>query len=134
MVADFLEDSPIERAHIGLTLTECSDGLPDHGNYAKILQMRRTPQELLEMICDPSFSMFDQWQVQKQATIQVWADVYLYSSLPREDVEKAMLKPIDSIEDTLAQLMRKYGPGAKVAVMPYGPLTIPYLNHTANVS
>ena len=39
---------------------ECSDGLPNHGNYAEILQMRKTPQEILDMINDPSFKVFDQ--------------------------------------------------------------------------
>ncbi len=71
---------------------ECSDGLPSHGNYARILQMRKNPHEILEMINSEQFEMFDQWQVQKQAVIQVWADVYVYSSLSPEEVEKAMFK------------------------------------------
>ncbi len=29
---------------------ECVDGLPDHGNYAKILQMANSPEELLQLI------------------------------------------------------------------------------------
>ncbi|MFM1650539.1 nickel-dependent lactate racemase [Brevibacillus sp. B_LB10_24] len=106
---------------------ECSDGLPNHGNYAKILQMRKTPEEILEMIGDPAFEMFDQWQVQKQAVIQVWADVYVYSTLPDEDLEKAMFKPCRDIEATLAELKQKYGEDMSVAVLPLGPLTIPYV-------
>jgi nickel-dependent lactate racemase len=106
---------------------ECSDGLPNHGNYAKILQMRKTPREILDMINDESFSVFDQWQVQKQALIQTWADVYVYSGLSREDVEKAMFRYTDNIERTLAELLQKYGERAAVGVMPLGPLTIPYI-------
>jgi nickel-dependent lactate racemase len=106
---------------------ECADGLPDHGNYAKILQMRRTPQEILTMIEDPSFQLFDQWQVQKQAVIQVWADVYVYSSLPEEAVLKAMFKPTSSIERTLEMLAQTFGPDMSVAVLPLGPLTIPFV-------
>jgi nickel-dependent lactate racemase len=105
---------------------ECADGLPDHGNYAKILQMRRTPQEILEMIEDPAFQLFDQWQVQKQAVIQVGADVYVYSSLTEEAVRKAMFKPTSNIEHTLSVLAGTYGPDMSVAVLPLGPLTIPY--------
>lgn len=106
---------------------ECRDGLPNHGNYAEILQMRKTPQEILDMINDPSFKIFDQWQVQKQAVIQVWADVYVYSSLPDEDVEKAMFKYTHNIEQTLAQLKERYGEEMTVAILPLGPLTIPYV-------
>ncbi len=101
--------------------SECSDGIPDHGNYAEILQMRKTPHEILEMINNPAFQKFDQWQVQKQAVIQVWADVYLYSSLPDEEVVKAMLWPIHNIEAALEQFKEKYGNDMTVAVLPLGP-------------
>lgn len=107
--------------------SECRDGLPDHGNYAKILKMGSTPEEILAMINDPDFEMFDQWQVQKQAVIQMWADVYLYSTLSDDDVKAAMLKPTDDIEKTLEQLKAKYGEEMSVAVLPLGPLTIPYV-------
>jgi nickel-dependent lactate racemase len=107
--------------------SECSDGIPNHGNYAEILQMRRTPHEILEMINNHTFQKFDQWQVQKQAVIQVWADVYIHSSLPDDDVEKAMLQSTHDIEATLEELKKKYGNNMKVAVLPLGPLTIPYV-------
>jgi nickel-dependent lactate racemase len=106
---------------------ECSDGIPNHGNYAEILQMRKTPHEILEMINNDTFQKFDQWQVQKQAVIQVWADVYMHSSLADEDVEKAMLKSTHDIEATLEELKKKYGNNMTVAVLPLGPLTIPYV-------
>ncbi|MBO9606761.1 MAG: nickel-dependent lactate racemase [Paenibacillaceae bacterium] len=106
---------------------ECSDGLPNHGNYAAILAMRKTPAEILAMIEDKSFRMFDQWQVQKQAVIQTWADVYVHSGLTDEQVELAMLKPAPQLETTLQALERKYGPDMTIAVMPLGPLTIPYV-------
>ncbi len=110
-----------------ISAAECSDGVPDHGNYAKILKMRKNPQELLEMINDPHFQVFDQWQVQKQAVVQVFADVYVYSSLPDEAVEAAMFTPIHNIEETLRELAEKYGENMSVAVLPLGPMTIPYV-------
>lgn len=110
-----------------VSASECSDGVPNHGNYAKILKMRETPQELLDMINDPAFSMFDQWQVQVQAMIQCKADCYLYSTLDDATVREAKFIPIRNVEETLAGLMAKYGPGARVAVLPLGPLTIPYV-------
>ncbi|RKD22832.1 hypothetical protein BEP19_11355 [Ammoniphilus oxalaticus] len=106
---------------------ECSDGLPDHGNYAEILKMRKTPQEILDMINDPSFQIFDQWQVQKQAVIQVWADVHVYSSLDDETVKSAMFEPSSDLQQTLEELKKKYGEDMSVAVLPLGPLTIPYV-------
>ena len=110
-----------------ISASECCDGVPNHGNYAKILQMRDTPQELLDMIEDRSFSMFDQWQVQVQAIIQLKADCYLYSLLDDETVKKAKFIPSHDPARTLAERMEHHGPRARVAVLPYGPLTIPYI-------
>jgi nickel-dependent lactate racemase len=107
--------------------SECSDGLPSHGNYSKIFEMAKNPQELLDMINNPEFKMFDQWQVQKQAVIQVWSDVYVYSKLSDEQVDGAMLKSSHNIEQTLEVLKQKFGENMTVAVLPLGPLTIPYV-------
>jgi len=110
-----------------IAVSECSDGLPDHGNFRQLLQMRRTPQELLEMIEAPGFELYDQWEAQSQAIVQRKAEVYLYSSLAPETVRDAMLIPIDDIVATLAALLDRYGPDARVAVLPEGPQTIPYV-------
>lgn len=110
-----------------ISVSECSDGLPNHGNYADILKMRKTPQELLDMINEPSFRLFDQWEAQKQAVIQLKADCYLYSSLDKDTVTQAMLKHVENIDETLKMLLDKFGPNARVAVLPLGPLTIPYV-------
>jgi nickel-dependent lactate racemase len=110
-----------------LCTAECSDGLPSHGNYALILQMAETPQQLLQLIEDPAFQIYDQWQAQKQAVIQVWADVYVYSGLSDEEVRKAMMIPVTDITEILGMLRNKYGENMTVAVMPQGPLTIPYV-------
>lgn len=106
---------------------ECSDGMPNHGNFTEILKMRKTSKELLKMISDPSFQMFDQWEAQRLAMIQEWADVYMYSTLPVESVEIAKLTPTKNIEQTLGELRNKYGTDMSIAVLPLGPLTIPYV-------
>jgi nickel-dependent lactate racemase len=110
-----------------IVASECSDGLPDYGNYSKIFGLAKTPETLLEMVNDPEFKMFDQWQVQKQAVAQVWADIYVFSELTDEQVQGAMLQPSHDIEKTLGTLYEKYGSEMSIAVLPLGPLTIPYV-------
>lgn len=107
--------------------SECSDGLPDYGNYSKIFELAETLEELLQLINDPNFEMFDQWQVQKQAVIQLWADVYVYSKLTDEQVKGAMLKPTKDINETVKELKEIYGEAMSIAVLPLGPLSIPYV-------
>ncbi|MBP2626544.1 MAG: hypothetical protein H6Q68_1255 [Firmicutes bacterium] len=110
-----------------ISASECSDGLPSHGNFGTILKMRNTPQALLDMINDPTFSMFDQWQVQALAMIRVKAECYLYSVLDKQSAMDCMINPIENVEQTLEQLMDKYGPDASIAILPLGPLVIPYV-------
>jgi nickel-dependent lactate racemase len=118
-----------------VTIAECRDGLPEHGNYKALLQMRATPAALLEMINEPGFQMHDQWQVQKQALVQELARVYLHSSLPDNVVYAAKLIPAPDLQNTIERLLLQYGSHASIAVLPEGPLTVPYVpdySHTAS--
>jgi len=107
---------------------ECWDGLPDHGAYGELLQMASTPQELLALIESPGFLRQDQWQVQIQAQVEIKADVYVKSSyLDDKTIERAMLCPCTSVEETVSSLLERYGPHATICVLPEGPMTIPYV-------
>ncbi len=110
-----------------LLVSECSDGLPSHGNFKDILKMAKTPQELLQLIQSPGFSRHDQWEAQKQAVVQCKAEVYLHSSLSEETTRQAMLLPAQDLQATFDQLRSKCGSKCRVAVLPEGPLTIPYI-------
>jgi nickel-dependent lactate racemase len=108
---------------------DCWDGIPDHGLYSQLLREADSPQTLLDTICAPSFLKQDQWQAQIQAQIQLKADVYVYTdNLTDEQIQTALLKPCHSIETTVTELLHKYGPQAKICVLPEGPQTIPYLS------
>jgi nickel-dependent lactate racemase len=113
----------------------CEDGLPDHGRYAPLLAEAGSPGGILEMISQPGFSAQDQWQVQIQAQIQQKADVYVYSDgLSDEQIERALFIPCRDIERIVDRLLKKYGPRARVCVMPEGPLLIPYLREKVAVT
>jgi len=106
----------------------CEDGLPNHGRYAALLAQAGSPQGVLDMMARPGFSQQDQWQVQIQAMIQLRAEVYVYSDgLAGAQIEQALFTPCRNIEQTVANLQQKYGPGARICVLPEGPQTIPYL-------
>ena len=111
-----------------IAAAECWDGIPDHGEYKSILKMADSPQQLLEVIRAPGFLMQDQWEAQVQAQIQLKADVYVKTSyLSDEQIREALLLPYHSIEETLAQLLERYGSDATICVLPEGPQTVPYV-------
>ena len=107
---------------------ECSDGIPDHGEYRQLLASSSSPESLLELVHSPGFECQDQWQVQIQGQIQSKASVYLKSSyLKPEQVREAHLEPIEDVEATVTRLLDDYGADARLCVLPQGPQTIPYL-------
>lgn len=106
-----------------LLLGACEEGLPEHGNYANLLGEARSPQEILSKVTQPGFMCQDSWQVQIQAQVQRYADVYLYSDgLNDEQIKRSLLKPCRDIQKTIASLVDIYGD--RICVLPQGPLTI----------
>jgi len=107
---------------------ECWDGIPDHGEYGNILRMADSPRALLEIVRQPDFRMMDQWQVAIQARIQCQAEVYVKNSyLSDEEIRGALLRPAQDVGETVAELLERYGPDARICVLPEGPQTIPYI-------
>ncbi|HET7088179.1 MAG TPA: nickel-dependent lactate racemase [Anaerolineae bacterium] len=110
-----------------ITASECCDGFPAHGNYRKLLFEHPSPKAILDTILAPGFLLYDQWEAQKHAEILLKARVALYSTIPADDARRAHLEPIDDLDDFIAGEVRRLGPDAEVAVLPEGPMTIPYL-------
>jgi nickel-dependent lactate racemase len=108
--------------------THCSDGVPQHGLYGKILRESRDAGELLDKIRAPGFLEQDQWQAHVQALVQSRAEIYVRSDgLTDDEIRSALLRPCRRIEDTITGLLERYGRGASICVMPEGPQTIPYI-------
>ena len=109
--------------------TRCSDGIPEHGLYGKLLRESSSPHELLGKIRAPGFLEQDQWQAHIQALIQRKAAIYVRSDgLTDEQIKTALLIPCRRIEDTIGDLLGKCGGTASICVMPEGPQTIPYVS------
>ena len=106
---------------------ECREGVPANSPLDKLLRSASSPEEILTMLSTPGFVRPEQWQAQIQALIQRRAEVLLHSSLPDEVVRKCFLTPCHDIEKVVRERLEKLGREARVAVLPQGPLTIPYL-------
>jgi len=108
---------------------DCWDGIPDHGQYARLLHQADSPGHLLETIRAPGFLRQDMWQAQIQALISQKAEVYFYSeNLRDEQITAALLRPCHSIEATVQELVLRLGRAPSICVLPEGPQTIPYIS------
>jgi len=106
---------------------ECREGIPSGSHFERLLQSASGPDELLRRLPRTGPALADQWQAQILALIQQKAEVRVHSTLPAEALEACHLRPCPDIGAAVTGRLRQLGPTARVAVLPQGPLTIPYL-------
>ena len=106
---------------------ECREGVPAGSPLDKLLREATSPEEMLTRLTTAGHVRPEQWQAQIQALIQRRAEVLVYSSLPEETLRAAHLNPCLDIAATVREKLKHHGPDARIAVLPQGPLTIPYL-------
>jgi nickel-dependent lactate racemase len=106
---------------------ECREGVPADSPFDKLLRNASNSEEILAILATPGFVRPEQWQAQIQALVQRQARVVVYSSLPEEVVRACHLTPCRDIGAEVKKCLDEIGRGARVAVLPQGPLTIPYL-------
>ena len=107
---------------------ECREGVPANSPLDKLLRSAGSPEEILAMLATPGFVRPEQWQAQIQALVQRKAKVLVYSALPDEVVRACHLTPCHDISAEVKKCLDALGAEARVAVLPQGPLTIPYLS------
>ncbi|MFO7976474.1 MAG: nickel-dependent lactate racemase [Candidatus Hydrogenedentota bacterium] len=110
-----------------IVASECADGIPDHGNFAKIMAEKNSPQALLQWIENQSTCILDQWQAQVLAEILKRCRVSLCSSLTPEDTQQCMVEPVADLQAAVDKKIAALGSGADIAVLPHGPITIPFV-------
>lgn len=110
-----------------IAAAECSDGFPEHGNFRQCLYEHASADAMLKTINQAPEPFLDQWQVQLFALILKRATVAFRSSLPDEAIRRAHLEPVTDVAARIAAELDRIGSDAPIAVLPEGPMTIPYL-------
>ena len=106
-----------------ITASGGTDGDTDSDSLAEFAKSQGLDDDVVAWL----FS--DSTQAQIQAQVQQKATVYVHSRyLSQEQVRQALLEPALSVEGTLAELVKQYGPQARIGILPEGPQTVPYLS------
>ena len=106
-------------------VSECADGIPDHGKFAELMAIGNSPEEVLAAIRALESPAVDQWEAQLLARLEMAYRIKLYSSLPEEQVRRCKLEPVANLEEELRRTLQAYGPHPPVAALPDGPQFIP---------
>lgn len=100
----------------------CEDGVPAGGAFARLLSSAHTPAELAAATEDGEL---DGWQAQVLGRILSRVEVHVHSGgLGPGEIERALMVPAPDLEAAVARVLSRLGSGARVAVMPEGPLTV----------
>jgi nickel-dependent lactate racemase len=100
----------------------CTDGLPAGGPFARLLA---DATDGVALAGAGGRSEPDRWQVQVLGRVLRRAAVWLHSDgLSDEEVRRAHLSPVGDVSDAVARAVDRAGPGARVCVLPQGPLTV----------
>ncbi|MEM9157516.1 MAG: nickel-dependent lactate racemase [Verrucomicrobiota bacterium] len=106
----------------------CNDGFPEHGAFKDQLYRYASPDLILDSIKDPKFAEIDQWQTQKLIQILIDNRLQLYSELEPDSVRRAHIETIADIRYAIDAELEKLGdPQTPIALLPEGPMTIPYV-------
>ena len=106
---------------------ECREGVPGGSPLDNLLRSADSIEEILTMLSTPGFVRPEQWQAQIQALVQRHAEVLVHSMLDNDTLEACHLVPCGDISSEVTKRLDQLGPAARIAVLPQGPLTIPYL-------
>jgi nickel-dependent lactate racemase len=106
---------------------ECYEGVPPNSPLDQFLRSAKSLEEILALLATPGFQRPEQWQAQITGLINRKAKLLVYSSLPDEVIRSAHLMPCHDIGAAVKNILNAHKNGARVAVLPQGPLTIPYL-------
>ena len=106
---------------------ECREGVPAGSPFDRLLREASSPEEILALLATPGFVRPEQWQAQIQSLIQGRFRVRVVSSMPEDALRAAHLEPCNDIGALVRDEVDRLGPQARVAVLPQGPLTIPYI-------
>ena len=106
--------------------SECSDGVPNHGNFASLMLEGQTPDDVIQSVYDKE-PILDQWQAQVLSNILKRADVNVFTAMDARAVQKCKMTVVDNLDAAVQAHVKTLNGNARVAVLPDGPLTIPYV-------
>ena len=107
-----------------LSATACFEGVGTE-DFEECMAMAPSPGEFVRRVMAREFFIRDQWCAQEIYQLMLDYAIWVYTEgIPPETLRSYHIKPVASVEDAVPELLEAYGPGARWAVVPDGPLVI----------
>jgi nickel-dependent lactate racemase len=107
-----------------LLCASLSEGIGS-ASFEKLVRETRSPGDFERRLDDERFFAIDQWMLQHLCQAQRRARVQLYSDgLSPDALRDLPLEAVASPSEAIARALARYGPAARVAVLPQGPYVL----------
>jgi len=103
---------------------ECAEGIGE-GDFARRMLETEDFDAYIPRVWDPSYFHMDQWHAQFAKVRRRASGVLDFcEGIPREQLARCFVTPIESVEGGVKRALNKHGPGASIAVLPEGPYVL----------
>ncbi len=109
-----------------ISVNECIDGIGEE-MFKELLFSGKSPEDLYNSIINREIIVPDQWEIQILARILMKSDVFVVSRLKENEIGNIGLKYASNVEEAINESIKKYGPRARILILPNGPQTLPLL-------
>jgi len=110
-----------------ILVASLSEGLGSP-EFQRVLEENPDLAAFKKRILDKDYFVMDQWQLEEMAKVVARCRVKVVTTgLPPETLRRCNVEPAASVEQAVAECLVRYGPQARVAVIPKGPYVLPYL-------
>jgi nickel-dependent lactate racemase len=107
-----------------LIATECLEGFGSE-EYRAVFEHATTPQAFIEKLMKKEFFLPDQWCAQETYQIMLKKEIWVYTEgIDHATLERFHFKPVKKISAAIAELLDRFGPEARWAIVPDGPMLI----------
>jgi nickel-dependent lactate racemase len=107
-----------------LIATECLEGFGSP-EYREVFEQVTTPAEFIKRLMKKEFFIPDQWCAQETYQVMMKNEVWIYThGIEAETLRRFHFHPVAALNEAVAELLRRFGPDARWAIVPDGPMLI----------
>jgi nickel-dependent lactate racemase len=103
---------------------EISEGIGSP-EFRRIFEENPSLDEFMDRIMGGDYFRMDQWQLEEMAKVRRKARIVVVTrGLSPEQLSRLFVESAPTVEEAVADCLRRYGPDATIAVMPKGPYLV----------
>jgi len=107
-----------------LMATECLEGFGSE-EYRAVFEHATTPAAFIEKLMNKEFFLPDQWCAQETYQVMLKNEVWIHTrGIDAATLRRLHFQPVTDLDAALARLLERFGPQARWAIVPDGPLLI----------